>query len=154
MILVLFYVWEDARVWAHRNSLDLHLNPLGPVACFSPSGVPLRANHEGGRSGWRLGRGHHSLLAEMTGHFFFVWNPNYLELGVGGSVPQDPSPHFRHQSQGSGHRCFWPTGCKLGASTYPPPPRPPSLDISLNDSRNSGKCFPYCCRFTVNDRVL
>ena len=33
-------VWEDARVWAHWNhSLDMHLNYLGPLSCFSPSWI-------------------------------------------------------------------------------------------------------------------
>ena len=42
MILVLFYVWEDARIWAHWSySLDLHLNYLGPVSCFSSSKIPF-----------------------------------------------------------------------------------------------------------------
>ena len=45
MILVVFYVWEVSRVWAHWNySFAMHLNYLGPVACFlhpeSPQGVP------------------------------------------------------------------------------------------------------------------
>ena len=31
---VLFYVWEDARVWVHRrHSFDMHLSSLGPVTC-------------------------------------------------------------------------------------------------------------------------
>ena len=42
IILVLFYVWEDARVWAHWNySFDLHLNYIGPVSYFSPSWISL-----------------------------------------------------------------------------------------------------------------
>ena len=36
MILVPFYVWEDAGVWAHWNhSFDMHLNSVGRVVCFS-----------------------------------------------------------------------------------------------------------------------
>ena len=32
MILVLFYLWEDIRIWSHWNdSLDTHLNYLGPI---------------------------------------------------------------------------------------------------------------------------
>ena len=32
--LGLFYVWEDARVWTHRNhSFPRHLSYLGPVSC-------------------------------------------------------------------------------------------------------------------------
>ena len=40
MTIVLFYIWEDARLWAY--SLDKQLDYLGPGFCFSPSpqGVP------------------------------------------------------------------------------------------------------------------
>ena len=35
MNLALFYVWEDARIWAHLNhSFDRHLSYLGPVILF------------------------------------------------------------------------------------------------------------------------
>lgn len=35
MILVFFYVWKDARVWAYWNfSFDMILSCLGPVFCF------------------------------------------------------------------------------------------------------------------------
>ena len=38
--LVLFYIWEDARVWAHWNhSFDVHLSYLGPVSCVCTSWV-------------------------------------------------------------------------------------------------------------------
>ena len=38
--LALFYIWEDARVRAHRNhSLDMHLSYLGPVPCVLTSWV-------------------------------------------------------------------------------------------------------------------
>ena len=41
MILELFCVWEDTSVCADWNySLDMHLNYLGPVSCFSPSWIP------------------------------------------------------------------------------------------------------------------
>ena len=41
MIIVLFYIWEDARVWAHWNhSFDMHLSYLGPVSCFLQSKFP------------------------------------------------------------------------------------------------------------------
>ena len=37
----LFYVWEDARVWAHWNpSFDMHLSYLGPEFCVFTSWVP------------------------------------------------------------------------------------------------------------------
>ena len=36
--VVLFCVWEDARVGAHGNhSFDVHLSSLGPASCASPS---------------------------------------------------------------------------------------------------------------------
>ena len=35
MILMLSYISEDARIWAHWNySFDMHLNYLGPVFLF------------------------------------------------------------------------------------------------------------------------
>ena len=40
MNLVLFYAWEDARVWAHGNhSIHLHPSCLEPASCSFPSGV-------------------------------------------------------------------------------------------------------------------
>ena len=34
MTLVLFYVWEEARVWAHWNhSFHMYLSYVGPVSC-------------------------------------------------------------------------------------------------------------------------
>lgn len=49
MVLVLFYIWEDARVWAHWNySLDMHLNCLGPLSCLSPSWIPPRCTKSSG----------------------------------------------------------------------------------------------------------
>ena len=45
MILVLFFVWEVARMWTHWNySFDMHFNYLGLISCFSPSWIPLRAH--------------------------------------------------------------------------------------------------------------
>ena len=54
MNLALFYVWEDARVWANWNhSSDMHFNYLGPVSSFlcqeSHQGAQL-----GGCSDWWL----------------------------------------------------------------------------------------------------
>ena len=37
---VLFYVWEDAKGWAHWNhSFDMYLSCLGPASCVFPSWV-------------------------------------------------------------------------------------------------------------------
>lgn len=48
MILVLFYVREEARVQAHWNYfLDMHLTYLGSVFSFSPPEVP--SGFKGGR---------------------------------------------------------------------------------------------------------
>ena len=39
--LVLFYVWEDTRVWAHWNhSFLTHLSYLGPLSCVFTAWVP------------------------------------------------------------------------------------------------------------------
>ena len=78
MIIVLFYIWEDARVWAHWNhSFDMHLSYLGPVSCFSPIWIPLRA-HCLGLKCWWLDNGQHSLLIEMAGKIYLStqgsWN--------------------------------------------------------------------------------
>ena len=36
--LALFYIWEDVRVWAHRNySFVMHLTYVGPVSCVFTS---------------------------------------------------------------------------------------------------------------------
>ena len=44
MILVLFYVWDDARVSAHWNySFDIHLNYLGQYSAFLHSDTLLGA---------------------------------------------------------------------------------------------------------------
>ena len=49
IILVLFCVWEDARVWAHWNySFDMHLNYLGLVSCFLHPEFPSRGTTEVG----------------------------------------------------------------------------------------------------------
>ena len=65
LILVLFYVWEDARVWARCDySLDMHFNYLGWVSSFSVSWIP---------SGCPAGNGcgdswlHHPMFTEMAG---------------------------------------------------------------------------------------
>ena len=69
-ILVLFYVWEGARVQAHWNDfLDMYLHYLGPASCFSPSWIPPRVPHtaRGGYSGWWLGS---ILFTGMAGSAF------------------------------------------------------------------------------------
>ena len=54
MTLMLFYVWEDARVWAYWNhSFDMYLNYLGQLSCFSPSWIPLR-EYWGGQLQWLM----------------------------------------------------------------------------------------------------
>ena len=53
IILVLFCVWEDARVWAHWNySFDMHLNYLGLVSCFLHPEFPSRGTTELGGWSW------------------------------------------------------------------------------------------------------
>ena len=89
MNLVLFYVWEDARVWAHWNhSLDMHLNYLGPVSCFSPSSV-LGVRSQGGYSGWWLD-GHNILCLQIWQETFFKHRENcFLQAST------VPSIHLR-----------------------------------------------------------
>ena len=76
MVLMLFYVGEDARVWAHWNySLDVHFSYWGPVCCFSPTWVSLGVHHWGDCSGWCLDYRQHLLftgMADNTFFFFFV----------------------------------------------------------------------------------
>ena len=74
MNLALFYVWEDARVWAHWNhSFDTHLNYLGPVSYFSPSWIPsgYTVRGVGGCNGWWLD-GHNILCLLIQQVTFFV----------------------------------------------------------------------------------
>ena len=55
MYLVLFYVWKDAKVWAHWNhSFDMHLSSLGNVSCAFSSCVPSGCTIGGACSGWLL----------------------------------------------------------------------------------------------------
>ena len=74
MILVLFWVWEDARVWTHWNySLDGHLDCLRPVSqaqnasCFSSMLNFLRAHY------W---------WADAMANCLVL-----IEPGLGGSIP-------------------------------------------------------------------
>lgn len=58
MNLALFYVWENARVWAHGNlCFDMHLSCLGPVSHSFPSWVPSGCTVVGGYSVWGVGSG-------------------------------------------------------------------------------------------------
>ena len=53
MILTLFCVCEDARIWVYWNySLDVYLNYLGAVSCFPPSWFPLRVHRRGQLMAW------------------------------------------------------------------------------------------------------
>ena len=66
--LVLFYVWEGARLWAHWNqAFDAHLSYLGPASCSFRSQVPS------GLTVWAAAVAcwlWHSLFTEMTGSIF------------------------------------------------------------------------------------
>ena len=56
MNLVVFYVWENAKIWAHWNhSFDMHLSSLRPVSCSFPFWVPSGCTLGGGCNGWGLG---------------------------------------------------------------------------------------------------
>ena len=74
IILVLFFVQEDPRVWAHWNhSFDVHYSCPGPVSCFSPSWVP---------SGWtvRVAAGAEGLMFTAS---FVYWNGRWHSLSTG-----------------------------------------------------------------------
>ena len=83
MILVLSYVWEDVRIWAHRNcSSDRNLNYLGPISCYPfPSWIPSRCTVERWlhRACWQQ----HSLFIEVTGDILCpqVWQVIQTTLG-------------------------------------------------------------------------
>ena len=66
MDLVLFFVWENARVWVHWNhSFDMHLSYLGPVSCSFPSWVP---------SGCTTGDG--TVAEGLAAPWFSSWVPS------------------------------------------------------------------------------
>ena len=51
MSLALFYVWEDASIWAHWNhSFDMCLSSLGLVSCAFLILSLLRVHIQGGHS--------------------------------------------------------------------------------------------------------
>ena len=80
--LVLFYAWEEARVWAHWNhSFDRHLSSLGPISHVVTSWVS---------SGLPVGNGC-SLMAARWQVFF----PSWVSSGVASSM------------SGSGCNCWW-----------------------------------------------
>lgn len=69
--VVLFCVWEDARVGAHGNhSFDVHLSSLGPASCASPS---YACRSRGGCSGCR--RDGHSVLCSLGGRVHSLSTP-------------------------------------------------------------------------------
>ena len=62
IILMIFCVWEDARVWAYWNhSFNEHLYHLGPVSCFHPE-FPSACIVGGSCRNWGLGGGQLCLL--------------------------------------------------------------------------------------------
>ena len=74
IILVLFFVQEDPRVWAYWNhSFDVHYSCPEPVSCFSPSWVP---------SGWtvRVAAGVEGLMSRPS---FVYWNGRWHSLSTG-----------------------------------------------------------------------
>lgn len=55
MILVLFFVLENVRVWVYWNRcFEMHVSCLGPGSCCSPSWISFGVHHWGGCSGWWL----------------------------------------------------------------------------------------------------
>ena len=69
--LGLFFVWEDAWVWAQWNHyLDGHVSYLGPVCWAFLSWVPTRLTFGGGcevMSGWLQ----HPLFTDVAAAFFY-----------------------------------------------------------------------------------
>ena len=56
---MLFYLWEDVRVWAHWNSsFDMHLSSLGPVSCvfssWALSGLTVRKGYSLMAARWQV----------------------------------------------------------------------------------------------------
>ena len=68
--LVVFYVWEDAVVWAHWNhSFDIYLTSLEPVSCVFTSWLSrLTVEHDCG------------LMAARWQVFFPSWVPSGLRI--------------------------------------------------------------------------
>ena len=79
-ISMLFYVWGRCRrVWAYWNySLDMHLNYLEPVSCFSPTWIPLKVHHQGWLPWLMAGWPQHRLFAEMAGEVLCTHSLGYL----------------------------------------------------------------------------
>ena len=104
MILLLFYIWEDARVWAHWNYyFDLHLNYLGPVSCSLHPELP--SGHTIVGCWWQVtlvvyqnGRQHSS--SAVSNHYTAPTNPSptlmdtvksFLFFEIFGLYRQSPS---------------------------------------------------------------
>ena len=96
MNLAIFYVWEDARVWAHWNhSFHEHLNYLVPVSCFLHSEFPQGTQ-------WEVAAVVTSLMDEACFAYWsgrchfsfthFISDLNWLMVwgGVGGDNPHWP----------------------------------------------------------------
>ena len=77
---MLFYVWEDARLSAHWDcSIDMHINYLGPVSCFSPLWMPSGCTVESGCSGWWLD-GHNILCLLIWQVTYFVHASSHISM--------------------------------------------------------------------------
>ena len=88
--LLLFYVWEDMRIWVHwKHSFNLHLTCLGPVACFSLSWIPSGSLVGGGQQQlltWWL---QYPLSTDAAGNIFH----SHLYLLIGTPVLLDYDLH-------------------------------------------------------------
>ena len=107
MNLTLFYVWEDARVWAKWNhSFDVRLNYLGRASWFSPSWIPSRCTAEGGGRGqlqWLMALWpQHPLFTEMTGD---ILCPQCEQVYIW--ISSEEGPEMRIQVQGSYWEVIW-----------------------------------------------
>ena len=76
MILVLSYVWEEARVWAHwYHSFHMHLSYVRPVSCPFSSWVSSGITIGSGCCSWLLDSGHPvSILSSLRAHHQSSWN--------------------------------------------------------------------------------
>ena len=111
--LVLFYVWEDVKVWAHWNhSFDMPLSYLGPLLGF-PSWVSSGCTFESGCSGWLLDGGcPFSILSSLRAHgwggfnvmIWWLWHPLFTDMA--GNIFH--THHQRGKSLSQKIRVVWP----------------------------------------------
>ena len=81
MVSVLFSVWEDARVWAHRNQpFDIHCNYLESVSFFAI--LKSLQDVESSCGGRWLDSGQHSLFPRIAGNTLFTDTAGHIFLST------------------------------------------------------------------------